>query len=346
MTRVLLVPYPGTWQIEGGHRTQQLQTARALRRLGIDVAVGDPGGAAGSGFDIVHFFGDPRPLLALGRPGGRLVVSPVHFPSWIELGPIPWRGEARHRIRGRAVHLARSVRHPRARARRRAELMARLSAVAEADLVVTNSHAEARLLRNDSPRAMPSIAVAHSGVDEQFFDASAQQGRELAGMDAFVLCVGRVEPIKNQLSLCRAMRGGTALPLLLVGSVLPGNEAYLAACRRELPSLVHIPHLDRTLLRHVYAAAGCHVLASWFETTGLATLEALAAGTPCVVARSPCVEEYFSGHVEMADAGNVAALREAIEAVLIRGPRGDEQDHAGRFTWHRTAEELCRAYGA
>lgn len=345
MTRVLLVPYPGTWQIEGGHRTQQLQTARALRRLGIHVAVGDLSLAAASRFDLVHFFGDPRPLLHQGRPTGRLVVSPVHFPSWIELGPIPWRGEARHRAVGRALHLARGLRHPRARANRRAELRSRLSAVGEADLVVTNSHAEAALLRSDAHRDMPDIAVAYSGVEEQFFEGSPVRGQELAGMGDFVLCVGRIEPIKNQLTLCRAMRG-VQRRLLLVGAVLPGNEAYLAACRRALPSLVHIPHLDRDLLRHVYAAAACHVLASWFETTGLATLEALAAGTPCVVSRTPCVEEYFGGRVEVADAGDVEALRRAVDRVLARGPRGDEREHAARFSWDRTATELCDAYGA
>lgn len=345
MTRVLLVPYPGTWRIEGGHRTQQLQTARALRRSGVHVAVGDAGLAAGSRFDVVHFFGDPRPLLAHGRPAGRLVVSPVHFPSWIELGPIPWRGEARHRAVERALHLGRGLRHPRSPARRRAELRARLAAVGDADLVVTNSHAEARLLRHDARRPLPGIRVAHSGVDEGFFEASPARGREVAGMDGFVLCVGRVEPIKNQLSLCRAMRD-VRRPLLLVGRVLPGNEAYLAACRRALPSLVHLPHLDREVLRHVYAAADCHVLASWYETTGLATLEALAAGTPCVAGRSPCVEEYFAGAVELADAGDVRGLRAAIDSVLRRGPTGRERDVAASFSWERTAKELCDAYAA
>lgn len=341
--RVLLVPYPGTWQIEGGHRTQQLQTARALRRLGVDVAIGDVSLAASGHFDLVHFFGDPRPLLDHGRPAGRLVVSPVHFPSWIELGPIPWRGGAGHRLVAQTTHLARGLRHPRARRNRRAELRAGLSAISAADLVIVNSHAEARLLQDDSPLPMPAVAVAHSGVDEQFFEGSATRGRQVTGLADFVLCVARVEPIKNQLSLCRAMRG-VQRPLLLVGGVLPGNEAYLAACRRELPSLVHVPHLDRGLLRHVYAAAACHVLPSWFETTGLATLEALAAGTGCVAGRSPCVEEYFAGHVELPDPGDIKGLGAAIEAVIARGPRGDERDHAASYTWDRTAEELCDAY--
>lgn len=345
MMRVLLVPYPGTWQIEGGHRTQQFQTAAALRRRGVDVAIGDVALAASGRFDLVHFFGDPRPLLAHDRPRCRLVVSPVHFPLWIERGPIPWRGEARHRALGRALHLARGLRHPKVRSRRRADLEARLSAVAAADLVIVNSHAEASSLRRDSPHPMPNVAVAYSGVDEQFFEGSAARGVEIAGMDEFVLCVGRVEPIKNQLSLCRAMRG-VQRPLVLVGSVLPGNEAYLAACRRELPSLVHVPHLERSMLPHVYAAAACHVLPSWFETTGLATLEALAAGTPCVAGRSPCVEEYFAGHVELAELGDIIGLRAAIESVVDRGSRGDERDHAATFTWDRTAEELCHAYGA
>lgn len=341
--RVLLMPYPGTWRIEGGHRTQQAETARALCRAGADAIVGELGSVNPSEFDVVHFFGDPRPLLRAGRPRSRLVVSPVHFPAAIELGQLPWRGGRGAVLGTRLRHAARCGRHPLRRRLRKANFRARLQAVARADLIVTNSRAEAQLLAADARRPLPPVRIAHSGVDAGFFSGEAAVGRRLVGVERFVLCVGRVEPIKNQLSLALAMRAFPELRLVLVGSVLPGNEAYLEACRRAAPSLVHVPQVERAELRHVYAAAAAHVLPSWFETTGLATMEAAAAGTPVVVGRSPCVEDYFGECAQLADPGNIDDLRAAI-ARALDGPRDGARQVAARFSWDRTARELIDAY--
>jgi glycosyltransferase involved in cell wall biosynthesis len=342
MMRVLLVPFPGSWRTVGGHRIQQFETARALHRAGARVAIGDIGLARSGRFDIVHVFGDPRRLLEEGRPPGRLVVSPVHLPPSFELRPVRWRGGCRTWVTAKVRHRLRPIRHPGARRRQLADIHARLNAVARTDLVVVNSRSEARLLEADAVVPMPPIRVAHSGVDGRFFTGSPERGRSVIGAEPFVLCVGRIEPIKNQLSLARAMRS-VPRRLVLVGAVLPGNEAYLGACRTALPSLVHLPHLDRRLLPDVYAAADVHVLPSWYETTGLATLEALAAGTPCVAGRSPCVEDYFGGWVRLHRPGDERGLRAGILDALDE-PRGRGRELAAGFTWERTAEELLDAY--
>jgi glycosyltransferase involved in cell wall biosynthesis len=340
--RVLLVPFPHSWRVEGGHRTQQMQSARALRRAGAQVAIGEVGLARSARFDVVHVFGDPRPLLDLGRPPGRVVVSPVHLPAAVELGPVRWRGGCRTWVMSHLGHRLRTLRHPGAQRRRWAEVRARLEAMARADVIVANSRAEARLVEDDAVGPMPAIRVAYSGVDQSFFAGSAARGRSMLGGDPFVLCVGRVEPIKNQLTLARAMRS-VPRRLVLVGAVLPGNEGYLRACLATLPSLVHVPHVDRSLLPHLYAAADAHALPSWYETTGLATLEALAAGTPCVAGRGPCVEDYFDGRVRLHRPGDERGLRASILGALGEA-RGRGRELAARFNWERTAEELLDAY--
>jgi glycosyltransferase involved in cell wall biosynthesis len=188
------------------------------------------------------------------------------------------------------------------------------------------------------------VHVVHSGVDPMFANGSAERGRELVGPEPFVLCVARVEPIKNQISLALAMRD-VPRRLVLVGSVLPGNERYLEACRRALPALMHVPHIDRALLPHVYAAADVHVLPSWFETTGLVTMEALAAGTPAVAGRGPCVEEYFGGRVTLARPLDIGSLRAAI-GIALEESSGRGRDVVDRYSWDRTARGLVEAYAA
>ena len=340
--RIVLVPYPRSWCMEGGHHTQLFQTARALRAAGVEVVIGDVQLAVSARFDVVHFFGDPRPLFAAGRPSGRVVVTPVHLPAAYELGATRWHGGCRTWVASQLRRQLRSVRRPRACVHQRATIRARLQAVAQADVIVVNSPAEARLLRDDADGPLPRIHIARSGVDQSFFTGSADRGRAIVGADPFVLCVGRIEPLKNQLALARVMR---SIPrrLVLIGAVPFDHQEYLRACFAALPSLLHLPHIDRSLLPHIYAAADVHVLPSWYETTGLATLEALAAGTPCVAGHSPCVEDYFASSARLARPGNERKLRANILAALDE-PRGRGKALASRLTWTRTAMEILHAY--
>lgn len=341
--RVLIVPYPGTLDLVGGHVTQQVETARALVRAGVDASVGTIDEALGGDADIVHAFGDIRPLLARGRPKGKLVVTPVYAPRRFALGPQPWRGGRAPLLYRRLRHELSLLRRPGRRGERVADFDASLAGWAQADLIVVNSEAEGNLLRHDAGW-LPPLRVAHSGVSEEAFGGDVAEGRRLLGVadERFVLSVARVEPRKNHLSLALAV-DGLPVRLALVGAVLPGNERYLEAIREVAPNVLHVPHIDHQLLRHVYAAAAVHALPSWYETTGLSTLEALAAGRPVVVAGGLCVEEYFTGCASFCDPAHITSIRAAVAAAL-EGPRGCEESVARRFSWDRTAHELLDAY--
>jgi glycosyltransferase involved in cell wall biosynthesis len=162
------------------------------------------------------------------------------------------------------------------------------------------------------------------------------------GDEPFVLSVARVEPRKNHLSLALALRG-LPVRLVLVGAVLPGNEQYMASVQAALPDVVHVPHIDHALVRHAHAAAAVHALPSWYETTGLSTLEALAVGRPVIVAGGPCVEEYFAGCAQFCSPGSIRSIRRAVVRAL-EGPLGCEQERARQFSWDRTARELLDVY--
>jgi glycosyltransferase involved in cell wall biosynthesis len=341
--RVLLVPYPGTFELVGGHMTQQLETANALNRAGIDARVGTIDDAATDRYDIVHAFGDVRPLFERGRPNGKLVVSPIYFPRSVVLGPVYRSGARSSRLKTRVRHRLSTFRRPGAWRRRVADFDEMLAAWRKADVVVVNSFAERALLERDG-FGFANLHVAHSGVAREAFDGDADTGRQILGLDEqpFVLSVARVEPIKNQVSLARAVQ---KLPfrLVLVGVVLPGNERFFAAVQEAAPQLLHLSHVDHRDIRHVHAAAALHALPSWFETTGLASLEALAAGRPAVVAGGSCVEEYFGGCATFCSPADVRSIRRAIERAAA-GPFGCERELAARFSWDATADALIAAY--
>jgi glycosyltransferase involved in cell wall biosynthesis len=343
--RVLVVPYPGTFELVGGHVTQQIETARALRRADVDADIGTIYDAITDRYDVVHAFGDVRPLLQRGRPKGKFVVTPVYFPRRIVLGPLFRSASRASMLKTRMRHRASPFRHPREWRKRRADFREMHDALRKADVVVVNSVAEGELLERDGS-SIKNLHVAYSGVAQETFEGDPVKGRQILGLakEPFVLSVARVEPRKNQVSLARAVR---KLPfrLVLVGEVLPGNELFFAAVRRADPELLSVRHIDHQQLRHVYAASAVHALPSWFETTGLSTLEAFAAERPAVVAGGPCVEEYFRGCATFCDPADVGSIRRAIERAAT-GPFGCERQLATRFSWDATAQALIAAYTA
>jgi glycosyltransferase involved in cell wall biosynthesis len=341
--RVLLVPYPGTFELVGGHVTQQVETVRALEREGIDARIGTVDDAVTGRYDVVHAFGDIRPLLQRATPRGTLVVSPIYFPRSVALGPVYRCATRKTMLKTRLRHRAGAFRRPRAWRRRVADFHEMRAAWRRADVIVVNSVAEGQLLERDG-YSFPNLRVAYSGVAAESFEGDADEGRRILGLDdePFVLSVARVEPRKNQVSLAVSLQQ-LGYRLVLVGVVLPGNERFFAAVQEAAPGLLHVPHVDHGQVRHVHAAAAVHALPSWFETTGLSTLEALAVGRPVVVAGGPCVEEYFSGCATLCDPADIGSIRQAI-ACAAAGPFGCERKLAASFSWDVTAQALISAY--
>src|SRR5262249_18494063 len=155
----------------------------------------------------------------------------------------------------------------------------------DVDLLLPNSQAEAEQLLRYFDVRPEQVHVVPNGADERFVSAAPQRFASLVGVRNFVLYAGRIEPRKNQLGFLSAMHG-TDVPIVTLGDVVPGHEAYLARCRRmagdNVKFIDRIGH-DDPLLPSAYAACGCLALASWFETPGLVALEAGMSGVPLVL---------------------------------------------------------------
>jgi glycosyltransferase involved in cell wall biosynthesis len=185
--------------------------------------------------------------------------------------------------------------------------------------------------------------VVPNAVDELFFEARPERFVERCGLRDFVLCAARVEKRKNQLALVAALRG-TGIPLVIAGQANP--EEYRELCRRYADeSVIFLEMLSREELASACAAAKVHALVGWFETPGLSTLEAAAAGCNVVSTDRGLAREYLGEMAWYCDPRSIESIREAV-AAAYHAPRSERlREHVReRYTWRRAAERTLEGY--
>lgn len=198
--------------------------------------------------------------------------------------------------------------------------------LANSDLLVFNSALEEQTVQRCLPTvpARPS-AVVPVGVDPDELAAADPRPflRRYGLAPGFVLSVGRIEDIKNQLALIRALERERTLQLVLVGPPNPRHAGYVnavarAAAARPRTMLVH--RLERPLLLSAMAAAAVHVLPSWFETAGLVSLEAAALGCAVVSTDRGYARGHLGEDAGYCDPSAPTSIRRAVLDALERGP--------------------------
>jgi glycosyltransferase involved in cell wall biosynthesis len=216
-----------------------------------------------------------------------------------------------------------------------------------ADRVLPNSTSEATQLVRLFGARRERIRVVPNGVRPAVALAGPERFRLRYGTDAFVLSVGRIEPRKNMLGLIQAALP-LALPLVVIGEAPPGFEWYQEACRRaggqRVLWLGRLDHHD-PLLASAYAAARVFALPSWFETPGLAALEAALAGCSVVVTPYGSSRDYFGDLVEYAHPHRVAEIRRALSKCWNDGPDPRlARLIASRYLWPKVAQITAEVY--
>ncbi len=168
-------------------------------------------------------------------------------------------------------------------------------------------------------------AVAGSLALGSDFDRSPRVTSPLKPETARLLCVGILEPRKNQmflLDVCAALwTAGADFELHLVGRVNPhfGGPvaARLQALRKIQPRVQHHEAASDALLDRLYTAATATVFPTIAEGAGLPVLESLWKGRPCVCSDLPVLREIAGGGGCMLAAPNDrAAWTTALRTVL------------------------------
>lgn len=213
-----------------------------------------------------------------------------------------------------------------------------------ADRVLLAHPREAELLRDDFGVELARTAVLPAAVPAAL--EAAEVARPFPG--DFVLCSGRIEPLKNPIGVLDAARE-LGLDLAFAGT-LPGfrHAGYVRRFLTSLGPAVHLGELPPAALRALMGQARVHVLASWTELMGRVSLEAALAGCAVVAPEAGFLPDWL-GEVEglwLVPPGDADALREALAAAWAAGRPGPELARRvrERLTWDAVGADVVEAF--
>ena len=233
-------------------------------------------------------------------------------------------------------------------------------AVRRADHILADSHATKSDLASLLDVPPDKVTVAHLAAAPIFRPLPETQATQVAARHSlepgYLLFVGTLEPRKNLPGLLQAYRllldaEVTTAPLVLVGGkgwlydeVFERVEALRLS--EQVRFLHGVPDAD---LPGLYNGARVLAMPSFYEGFGLPALEAMACGTPVVVAERASLPEVVGEAGLLVNPDEPDDVARALARVLTEKPLRARMRELGlaqaaHFTWEETARRTLEVY--
>ncbi len=327
----------GIAAVNGGVRTQALQTAEALRKLNVEIEFISPW-QEGIQANIVHVFAaGPETLGILKRCselGIKTVLSPIFFSN---------RSAATITSSLKAEKILSKV-----GSGIRSDFGIKAETCRIADLLLPNTTAEAELIEKGFGIDSSKIKVIPNGVETRFADSTPDSFREKYGLKDFVLIVGQVGAArKNVIKLLEAAPQINT-PVVVIGSLY--DDEYGQRCKKLADTAGNVTFIDTLthdseLLSSAYAACHTFVLPSLYETPGIAAMEAALAGANIAITERGGTKDYFQDWAEYLNPDSAESIAEAINSSLGKEKNPTLKNHIlDHFSWNEVGKKTLGAY--
>ena len=214
------------------------------------------------------------------------------------------------------------------------------------DMLLPNSNSEIERIKRTFDLKSTNYILVPNAVDISKFDfEKTNVDKEIKKFTDCVLCVARIEGIKSQLNLVKAVRE-LPMKLILIGKPAPNYLKYYQKIKKEADNnVIILDHISHDKLPQYYKVAKVHALPSWFETTGLSSLEAGVMRCNLVISDKGDTKEYFKDFAYYCDPESVESIREAVIQAYENpiNPKLKERIKEN-FNWEKTAEKTLEAY--
>ena len=351
--RVALITRSTLYTVRGGDTIQVVQTAKQLTELGVDVNILLSNEHIDyAKYNLLHFFNITRPadILYHGKKSGKPYVVSTILCNYSEYD--------KHHRKGIGMLFsflpADSIEYLKTMARWlmgkdhlssinyiwKGQRKSILEILNKAAMILPNSKSEYKRVGQNYLEEVNNIIVPN-GINPDLF----KWDRSLPKDEKLVLCVARIEGIKNQINLIKALNN-TDYRLLIIGTNSPNQVNYYNECRTiATDNVSFIEHLPQNELVKYYQQAKVHVLPSWFETTCLSSIEAATMGCNLVITDKGDTKEYFEDYAYYCDPGKPESIFEAIKQAS-EAPVDDalRQKILTKYTWKHSALQTLKAY--
>lgn len=339
----------------GGDTKQVDMTAKYLRELGVAVDIYTTDKQVPyEDYELLHFFNIIRPadvISHMKRSGKPSAISTIFldygaFEKEARSGAMKWMNKifsedsieyikaiARWLKNGEKI---KSKEYLKWGHRRSVRYVARQAAI-----LLPNSESEYRRF-SAKYKIEHNYHVVPNGIDTCVSQKVSTRNEKYAGA---VLCVARIEGRKNQLNLVRALNN-TSYKVFIHGKPSPNNIGYYEQCKKEAAANICFSEwLSEEGLHEMYRSAKVHILPSYFETTGLSSLEAAVMGCNIVVTDKGDTRDYFGDNAWYCEPSDIASIKNAVDAAYAAPYNEQFREYIlEHYTWKKAAEETLKAY--
>lgn len=323
---------------KGGDSYQMLHTKKYIEDAGARVDVSAELSPDLAGYDIVHLFNVTRvhetylQFMNAKKQGKKIVLSPIYHSAADIKNYESKNLEGLHafsvRFLGAAdrIQLLKTLyyvyRYPKAWRSWAVQAFIGYTRQQEtvlsgADYLIPNSRMEMdTIVKEISGHISTRYKIIYNGIDDTVSADSPEITAWLKskGINTFVICAGRIEPRKNTLKIAQAMLG-TEVPVVFAGRINRMHGDYASAFLKTIEgskNLFYLQEVDQQQLATLYKRAKACVLASWFETTGLAGLEAGYQGCNVVITDKGYTREYYGDRAWYCDPESTESIKGSV----------------------------------
>ncbi|HOA18443.1 MAG TPA: glycosyltransferase [bacterium] len=368
--KVLMLGRIDLFQNRGGDTVQIENTAEELRNLGVEVDICSDLSVDMQGYDLIHIFQlDWIPeiyfyFLKAEKYNKKIVFSPIHHNinevkrfddeyvfDYRRISKILFKNQF---SRDTFKNVYRSIRDIKRIGPTIYSVIYGFKNMQKrmlewSDHILVQTNREAEDLKNTFEVDFRWTKISN-GVGKIYYENKDYEPK--LKLKDYVICVGRIEPRKNQLKIIEAVteireQSKEDINLVFLGSYKGAKHLeYTYLFNEALKKNKWITHIDRVPYKDMpsyykYAKVCCS--ASWFETTGLTVLEALFCGTNAV-ASGDRARECLGDYASYCDPGDKKSIRIAIEKEL-KAPRPLLSDDMRReYTWENAARKTLEIY--
>lgn len=352
--KVAFIARSSLYSSKGGDTIQMLQTARHLEQLNIKVDIRLTHEKINySQYDLLHFFNLIRPadiLPHIKYARKPFVVTPllIDYSEYDKKYRKGFSGKIFHHFSKDQIEYIKTIARW-AKGQQKVKSYSYLykgqrnsvkNIIQKAAMFLPNSEMEYQKLV-ESYSLTPPYFIVPNGIDENLFAFRDEPQKD----KNMVLCVARIEGLKNQHNLIKALNN-SHYQLFIIGSSASNQSFYNNQCRKSAAENIHfIDHLPQEKLIKYYQQAKVHILPSWFETCGLSTLEAAAMGCNVVITNRGYASEYCKNYAFYCEPSSPSSIFEAVTKASKAGTsKIFQQKIFTHYTWRNAAEKTCEVY--